>query len=161
MPKFDYTNSCIYKLYVDDHPHVYIGSTTLPLQTRLSLHKSQYKAYELQRFAYLTSFEIFKLNPDVKIEKVKDCSHVTNSEDLHREEGQVIRDNITCVNKLVSGRTRREWREDMKLELAKKRKEYYQTHKDKAKTYYEANREARIAYQRAYNLRRKGILVVD
>jgi len=163
MPiKFDYSTACIYKLYVDDHPHVYIGSTTLPLETRLSLHKSQFKRYNNGNHNYITSFEIFKLNDNVKIEKIKDCSHVSNTEDLHRVEGDCIRSQINSVNRIVSGRTRREWREDMKDELKKKRSDWYERHgRAFMQSYYQKNRTVRLDYQRRYNMRKKGILVVD
>ncbi len=67
-------------------------------------------------------------------------------EQLLQREGQVIREIVT-LNKIISGRTDKEWREDNKEKI----KEYKETNKEKLKeklkAYRETNKEKIKEYQ--------------
>jgi len=51
-----YNDSKIYALRSPSTPKYYIGSTTLKLKNRFSIHKYQYPQYVLNKFNYITSF---------------------------------------------------------------------------------------------------------
>ena len=69
-----------------------------------------------------------------------------NKEQLKRRERYWI-ENIEggCVNRYIPGRNHKEWEEDNKEHIQKKKKEYRQQHmedmKKKDKNYYETNKE--------------------
>jgi len=106
-----YHNGKIYAIRSHQTPDVYIGATCTTLTKRLSEHKSHYK----KNNKYYTSFEILKY-PDYYIELVEEVK-CENKMELTRREGQIIRETENCVNKVIAGRTNREWREDNKEEL--------------------------------------------
>ena len=98
---------------------IYIGSTFGTLRQRLFQHKRDFKKFNLQKSRYVSSYEIVKYD-DAYVELVETYENV-NKMELHRFEGEHIR-KIKCVNKQISGQTR---------------KEYYINNKDKIKEYYE------------------------
>ena len=98
---------------------IYIGSTFGTLRQRLFQHKRDFKKFNLQKSRYVSSYEIVKYD-DAYVELVETYENV-NKMELHRFEGEHIR-KIKCVNKQISGKTR---------------KEYYINNKDKIKEYYE------------------------
>ena len=98
-----------------------------------------------------------------------------NKEQLHREERKHIEAN-KCVNKCVPTRTKKEYYEDNKEQLAEKNKQYYEDNKEqrlekqkqyyednkeqlleKMKEYREANKEQRIEKQKQYRLKKKAL----
>ncbi len=125
----DYSNGKIYKLVSDNTDMIYIGSTTIKLNKRLSEHKSQFK--NNNNFVY--SKKLFKLGENVSIELIK-LFPCNCRKELEKEEGKYILEykNI-CVNKYIAGRTikeymkkynKKQW-EDNKEKIKEKRKEKY------------------------------------
>ena len=102
----------------------YIGSTFGTLRQRLFKHKQNFKRFNLQKYAYISSYEIIKYD-DVFIELVKTYENV-NKMELRKFEGEHIRQN-KCVNKMIAGRTRKEYRENNQDKI----KQYYENNKDK------------------------------
>lgn len=123
----DYSKGKIYCIRSYQTDMVYIGSTIQSLSMRMVGHRSDYKRYLNGKFNYVSSFEILQYG-DAYIELIKLYPCSCHSE-LAREEGQFIR-SVDCVNKMIAGRTQKEYDEE------NKRKEYH-------KEYREDNKEKR------------------
>lgn len=91
-----YANGKIYAIKSAHQPLPYYGSTTYPLNTRFSLHKSQYKQYLKGALKTICSSEKHLQYPDVFIELVEDypCS---SEKELTKRELEYIQTN-PCVN---------------------------------------------------------------
>jgi len=133
----DYKNSKLYTLRSHQTNLIYIGSTTTPLNCRLSGHKCFYKRFLNKKGSYITSCELMKYK-DVYIELLINCP-CSNKEELRKIEGQYIRD-MECVNKNIAGRTHKEW---------------YDENKDYFKIYNQDNKDKLIEYARQYRLNNK------
>jgi hypothetical protein len=53
-----------------------------------------------------------------------------NKQDLQRREGQVIRE-IATINKIIAGRTKKEYHQNNRDEILEYQKEYYQNNREK------------------------------
>ena len=130
----DYQNGKIYKLYSNEGPEVYIGSTTQKLCQRKAKHKSEKNC---------SSKILFEKYEEVIIELIEyfPCN---NKEELNKREGMHIR-MTDCINKIIAGRTRKEYIEDNKEHIKEQQKEYYQENaehiKEQQKEYYQDNSE--------------------
>lgn len=122
IPFNKYHYSKIYRLSSSETDDVYYGSTTKTGSGRMSGHKSDYKMYKKGKFHYVTSFEIMKY-ADAKLEIVAKIK-CNNKKELEQIERLYIENN-TCINKVVPGRSF---------------KEYYQENKNKIKGYYQENK---------------------
>ena len=120
-------SSKIYKIVCNVTKRVYIGSTTHTLEERLARHLKDFHRYAMGADIYLSSFEIFKLN-NYQIELVEDVGDVT-AEQLIAIERNYIESTEDCVNIVVPGRTRAEYREARKEKIADLGKAYYQKNK--------------------------------
>jgi hypothetical protein len=123
-------NGKIYAIKSLNTNEVYIGSTFKELSFRLAGHISNYKRF--MKFPtttpYVHSFEIIG-EKDYYIELVEDLGDVSKSEMLLKE-GEYIRQTEKCVNKVVSGRTRKEYRADHRDHIKTYGKEYYRQNTD-------------------------------
>lgn len=134
----DYSKGKIYRIVSDKSDAVYIGSTVKTLETRFGLHKSHFK-----KGTYCASAELLKLG-DARIELIRDFPCNTERELAKAEDDEMI---ACCkvVNCKRASRTKAEWREDNKAEIAEQKKTYYQDNKaeiaEQRKTYREANRQ--------------------
>ena len=104
-------NGKIYKIVDNINQNVYIGSTCKTLKTRLTNHKGSYKLFLKGLCNNVRSFDILK-NNDYKIELLENCDIKTKQELLARERFYI--DNNECVNKIIPGRTQKEYRETKK-----------------------------------------------
>jgi hypothetical protein len=107
----DYQKGKIYALRSYQTEHIYIGSTIQPLSVRKGEHKKNYKKYLNNIYGYTTSYELVKYD-DYYIELLEICPCHTK-EELLRKEGEFIRA-MTCVNKQIAGRTKKEYNDDNK-----------------------------------------------
>jgi len=134
----DYKNGRIYRL-VSPSALQYVGSTTQPLYKRKSVHKSKWKSgTNLTKSTML--FEDAKANGgDVEIFLLEEFP-CQNKEQLYARERHWI-ETIEggCVNKVIPGRTSKEYREANR-----------EAHNQRQKAYREANREAISQRQKAY-----------
>jgi len=126
----DYQNSKIYKLYSNEGPEVYIGSTTQPLCRRKQGHKDKKSC---------SSKILFEKYEEVIIELIE-YYKCNNKEELNKREGEHIR-MTDCINKRIAGRTNKEWREDNSEYLKKYREDNKEHIKEQKKEYYEENLE--------------------
>ena len=131
----------IYKLIDNSNDKVYIGSTCRSLNQRLSEHKSGYKRFLKGLYYNTKSFDIIK-NNDYKIDLIENCKIKTKEELIERERYYI--ENNDCLNKIIPGRTEKEWRDANKDKILIKRGDYYNDNKDKI-----------IKSQKAYNNKNK------
>ena len=148
MESNKYAKGKIYKITDVGYNKCYYGSTCESLANRMGKHRSKYRMYKeaQNRIHDLVSvyhiFDEYDVH-NCKIELVESypCDNIY---ELHRKEGEYIRNN-ECVNKLIAGRSPKEYREDNKEAIYIKQKAYRQTHidmvKEKDKQYYETNKD--------------------
>jgi len=114
----NYQNSKIYIIRSNSTQTVYVGSTVRKLSERMSCHRTRYKGKR-----DTSSSELIK-HGDAYIELIE--AYPCNSkEELLRREGEVMRATENTVNKNVAGRTKKQWREENKIEI----KQYRVDHK--------------------------------
>jgi len=134
-----YQNGKIYKLWCMETDLIYIGSTCNHLYKRLSEHKKKTNT--------CNSKKLFELSNNVKIELIEEYA-CNNKMELNRKEGEHIRLNKEkCINKIIAGRTKKEYYEKNKDEIILKNKEYYEKNKEKYKEYnkeYQLNNKDKL-----------------
>ena len=132
----------IYKIVNDVNNEVYVGSTEMKLSQRFSCHKrhcifEKFKNYPLYKLMNDIGFNHFQ------IELLEEVEFETKME-LRKIEGQYIL-NFGTLNKMVAGRSNKEYYEINKETLLNKIKLYRQSHIEEIrktkKEYYENNRE--------------------
>lgn len=139
----EYKIGRIYKIWSPKIDKIYIGSTTENLQRRLKRHEYKYESYLNNNKDYYCSFDIIK-NGDYKIELIKDFSF-KNKKILLQEEGQCIKTFNNCINKVIVGRTSKEYTQDNKERINERRKIYLNKNKEKInerrKIYFNKNKD--------------------
>ena len=135
----DYKNGKIYTIRSHQTDKFYIGSTTQPLSKRLSCHKGKYKNYLDGKTNYTTSFEIIEYG-DAYIELLEECP-CDNKMMLHKKEGGCIRNEPNCVNKVITGRTQREYKIDNADKIKQYLVKYVEQNADKIKAQQKQYRE--------------------
>jgi hypothetical protein len=150
----NYQNGKIYALRSHQTDDVYIGSTIQPLSTRKSGHRRHYNAFlKNPEHFKVSSYAIIQYD-DAYIELVEHYP-CNSKEELHKREGEIMRETENCVNKLIAGRTDREWRDDNKEIISQQRKQFRKENKEilkeKSKKYYADNREALIEKKKQYH----------
>lgn len=156
----DYKNAQIYTIRSHQTTDIYVGSTCSPLYKRLYQHKKKYKCWiKGTNSKYYTSYEILKYD-DAYIELYEDfkCS---SKKELNRREGHIIR-KLNCVNKVIAGRTQKEYYQDNKEKLDEIGKEWRKKNREKIKQYmkeyYEKNQEKLIQKRKEYCEENKKII---
>ena len=135
----------IYILRSKQTDDVYYGCTTRKLNDRLTNHKYVFK----KQSHYITSFEIVKYD-DAYIELVEEFEYKTRK-DCDDKEAFYIRNNL-CVNKIIPGRTDKEYRPEQKEEIKEIRKKYRDEHKEEIKKYFESRKEQKKEYDKKYRI---------
>ena len=143
----DFSKGKIYKITNDYNDDVYVGSTCDTLGKRYSKHKTdskkeKYKHYKLYQLMNEIGFERFRIQLIIDYP----CEDIYQ---LTQKEGEYIR-KMGTLNKIISGRTLKEWYENNKNKI----KEYRETNKDKIKEnhkeYYETNNDKIKEYNKEY-----------
>lgn len=140
----NYQNGKIYCLRSYQTDDVYIGSTCSPLSKRLCGHKSDYKNYINDKGHYRSSYKIIEYD-DYYIELIELFPCISKME-LHKREGEIIRQTDNCVNKQIAGRSDKEYCEDNKDKI-KKYKEKNKEQIDKKKREWREINKEKIAEQ--------------
>ena len=117
----------IYSLTCNNSKLIYYGSTTRPLNERLSKHK-----YDFKNNNCVSSKILFEWG-NVKINMIEEIDY-KNKIELREREAYYIR-NLKCVNKFIPNRTTKGYYYDNKEKLLNKCKEYQKNNKDKKKLY--------------------------
>jgi hypothetical protein len=143
----DYKNGKIYKITDIAYTKMYIGSTCQPLSKRFTNHKGHYKLWKDGKSHKISSYDLFDEFgiENCKIELIENFA-CNCKDELQKKEGEHIKNN-DCVNKVISGRTKKEYYIDNKDKM----KEYREANKDKMKEYYEANKEKISEKKKEYN----------
>lgn len=130
----------IYKITSPNTQDVYVGSTSLKLNVRFSIHKSSYNKSSSTQIIQAGDPVIACLEEgeftDRKLAYSKEKEYIDK---LRGEGANIVNKNIPC-------RTQREWYEFNRDKV----KEYYQKNKEKYKQYYINNREYLINKQKEY-----------
>ena len=123
----DYSKGKIYTIRCLNDPNVYVGSTIQPLAVRMGGHRKDHAKNECLGKNKL----IVKDIEDWKIElyEVYPC---LNKQELYRREGEVIRQ-LGTLNKCITGRTQKEYRNDNIEKIKENEKQYYIKNADKIK----------------------------
>jgi len=153
----DYSLGKIYK--ITGNGKVYIGSTTNKfLSQRFAKHKNNYRCWKnASARYYTTSFECLE-DPECKIELLELCP-CTCVDELHKCEGKWIRE-LDCVNRIVLGRTPKEYYDENKDKVLERVKAYRYDNKEaiskKKNAYYEANKASISEKAKERYLEKKG-----
>ena len=149
-----FQNGKIYKITDIGYNKCYIGSTTEELSMRMARHRSKFKVFLKSGEGYISSCDLFNEYgvENCKIELIQYYKCDTLQE-LRKREGEHIK-NTECVNKLVAGRTQKEYNEDNKVKLQEKAKEYHEANKDKInehkREYYKINKDKIHEHKKEY-----------
>ena len=158
-----YQNAKIYKITDISYTECYIGSTVQTLSSRMSGHNRHYKLFLTRHRNPLSSFYMFeKYGSDfLKIELVEHYPCNTRDELLKRE-GFWIRQEDTCINKRIAGRTEKEWRDENKCTVQLYSKAYREANHGKliehCRQYYKDNRYKLLDNKKQYYENNKDII---
>ena len=131
MGENKFRNGKIYQIVDVGYNKYYIGSTCESLSRRMAKHRDKYKQYlnnnkdNDRRINYI--FDEYGVE-NCKIELIENYP-CENRDELLKREGHHIKNN-ECVNKIISGRTTKEWIEDNREQYEKKKKQYYEENKE-------------------------------
>ena len=139
----DLTKSKVYKLVSNKTDKIYVGTTTLPLSTRLSIHKST----AMKNIKACSSKILFQDNAEVKIELLIEFDCQTRAQLRVLEEAYRFQYGNLCVNKNRAFTTPEEkkeytilWQIRNQDKYRRQKAQYYQLHKDfikqRARAYY-------------------------
>ena len=119
-----YKNGKIYTIrYKNDDSLIYVGSTIQPWFKRWYGHKCRVNNEKSKEYNFFLYQKMRKTNiEDWYIELYEEFS-CENKEQLNKREGQIIRE-IGTLNKLIAGRTQKEYIEDNKDKIKEYKKEY-------------------------------------
>ena len=124
----NYNNGKIYSIRSYQTDDIYIGSTTQDLCVRMADHRKKYKSFLQGKYNYVSSFDIIKRG-DAYIELIQEipCNNIL---ELRKYEGNYIR-NMDCINKIIPGRTKKQWEKDNFERRQKYKKDRYYKNKYK------------------------------
>ena len=139
----DYSKGVIYTIrYKLDDSLLYVGSTTQPLYKRWGDHK---------KHAYCEKHSGYNMALCQKIRETNDIDNwyielyekipCNNIDELHKKEGEIQRELKPSLNVRIENRTRKEYRDEHKEEIAEMKQKWYINNPDKVKASRERNRE--------------------
>ena len=131
----DYKNSKVYKIWSPKGDKIYVGSTTkVMLCQRMTAHREDFKRWKAGKYHYISSFSLFEEygieNCFIELLEAKECN---SKDELHKLEGKYIRE-LNCVNKVVSGRTKKEYYQDNKEHIVEYKNNWREENKEVIKT---------------------------
>ena len=131
----NYNNGKIYKIEPisgGEDGDVYIGSTTkIYLSQRMSNHRSKYKRWGNGIGNLMTSFNLFEKYGVANCQiSLLELVNVNTKDELLEREGFHIK-SINCINKVIVGRTPREYLEDNRERIIVYRNKWYEENKEK------------------------------
>ena len=158
----DYSKGKLYIIRSYKTDDIYIGSTCSPLSVRMCKHRSDYKSWTKTNKKYMTSFEILK-NNDAYIELHSECPS-NNRDLLNKKEGELIR-STECVNKIMIGRTQKEYRQDNLQVCLDRCRNYKNNNKKKCKEsfkqYYNDNKSSMVTRASEYRSNNSQLIKCD
>ena len=135
----NYQQAKIYKIVDNRTDEIFIGSTCYSTLARaLASCVDNYRSYVKDNArGYRSYFKFFEDNDDYDIILIENFP--CNSKDELNARLKYNIKNNECVNKIIIGRTRKEYNEDNKEKLNKYKYEYQSNNKDKVKLYKSRN----------------------
>ena len=138
--KMDYSKTKIYKIMSFLGDKVYVGSTTKDrLSERMAEHRKNYKVWKAGKTGKTNSFELFEEYG------VENCTIILlerypcNSKDEKNAKEAFYIQSMNCVNRMLPGRTMKQYTLDHRDEIKIKNTNYYITNKDKIRETRKAN----------------------
>mgnify|MGYP006307687783 CR=1 FL=1 len=123
-----YKNAKIYKIVDVGYAKCYIGSTYNTLKKRMSSHVECYNSYRSGKCGRTTVYNMFDefgvINCKIELIENYPCN---NRDELNAREGYWQKQ-TECVNKVIVGRTNKEYHEQHKEELNRRRMIYARNH---------------------------------
>jgi hypothetical protein len=159
----NYSNGKIYKIEAINAPDdekVYVGSTTKQyLSQRMDTHRRGYKCYKNGKAGKVMSYELFDKYG------IENCSIIlielvnANSKDELTSREKYYIQTMNSINKCITGRTQKEYREDNREKCKTIQREYYEKNKEyvleRNNKYKEDNEEKFKEYFKKYNFNRR------
>jgi len=131
----DYQLAKVFKIVSNDDVEVYIGSTTLPrLCTRLAKYKNDYKCWKEGKSSKISLYDIFDEYgiDNVSIVLLESCPCNSKDELMKRQRHYI--ETIDNINKIIPGRTHKEYHDTHKDEKYLQTIKRYENDKEKYKT---------------------------
>ena len=136
----DYTKGKIYIIRNSENDLTYIGSTCQTLAQRMTQHRVDMRKYPHYKL-YQAMNELGKDAFYIELLEDYPCQR---KEELLKKEGDKIREYQSALNKIINGRSQKEYKEDNKEQIETYQRLYNQSHRDKIanrnQAYYEINR---------------------
>ena len=145
----NYQNSKIYKIIDIGGNMCYIGSTTKNyLSKRMTEHRNHYSQWLNGKPGNVSAFQIFDTYgvENCRIELIELCP-CNSRDELHQREGHYIR-NLLCVNKLIAGRTKPEYRHETMDKITEYRNKNREEINTNQRAYYQKNKEVILAKEK-------------
>ena len=117
----------VYKITTEKGGLVYIGSTIQTLGERLTKHKTARRRWLAGKQHYCASFQVLEFD-DAKMELIEELE-VADKDELRQREGHYHR-TMECVNKLIAGRSQKQYRAEHKEEMNAYSIKYRDEHKE-------------------------------
>jgi hypothetical protein len=130
----------IYAIKSKQTDNIYIGSTLNTIKERMKNHRGDYNKYKLGTHRYMTSFKLLEYD-DYYYEIIEELD-INDKKELHKKEGEYQLNTNNCINKLIAGRTTKEY---LCIEENKEKR------KQQRKIYEEINKETIKQQQKIYN----------
>ena len=138
----------IYKIVCNITEKFYVGSTTKPLEIRLSEHETKYDSYLKDEYHYITSFEIIK-NKNYYIELI--CNVQCISKDILKTFKNNYIKVLRCNNKVVPCRSDIQYRKNNASKIKQQQgKKYREEHAETIKQYKQKYRENNVDANKLY-----------
>ena len=159
----NYNNGKIYKIepvVEHDESEIYIGSTTKKyLSQRMDNHRRSYKQWKNGKHHKITVYDIFEKynieNCQILLLETVNCN---TKDELLAREGHYIK-TLKCVNRCITGRTKKEYAEDNKEKISEYQKQYYNDKKqdllEYRKQYYNDKKQELLEQKKQYYIDNK------
>jgi hypothetical protein len=153
----NYSQGKVYKIMANGDPDglVYIGSTCKQyLSQRMDKHRSHYKAWKEGKTNKVTVFDIFeKYGIDDCCIVLLELVNAANIDELHARERHWIQ-STDCVNRIIPGRTKAEYRTDHSEHISQYQTQYRADNRERLSEYtgqyHIKHREQISQYQTQY-----------
>ena len=136
----DYTKGKIYVIRNSENDLTYIGSTCQTLAQRMTQHR-----VDMGKFPHYKLYQAMnELGKDAFYIELLEDYPCQRKEELLKKEGEKIREHQSALNKVINGRSQKEYKEDNKEQIETYQRLYNQSRRDKIanhnKAYYKMNR---------------------
>eukprot|EP00960_Hanusia_phi_P016045 472546-Hanusia_phi.AAC.1 len=129
----DYSKGVIYTIRCrNDTSLIYVGSTIQPLAKRWGSHKNDCYKSDKSSSNMMLYQKIRETDWDDWYIELYEEYPCDNIQQLHKREGQVIRE-IATLNKQIAGRTRKQYYTEKKDKILEQKKEYDEKKKETRK----------------------------